>query len=299
MKPLLSPGDCVAIISPSIVLSDKKSLNLDAGITYLQNLGLKVLQTSTACTGLQLTPTSDSQKVADIMEMYQNSKVKALFAAHGGASSLRLLPLLDYKIIQKNPKPIFGFSDSTTLQLGIYAKTKIPFVTGISLEYEFRNRNIDLLVDQDLRSLIEGKSFFAQEGQTLNPGQAEGILLGECLSCISQLNGTPFAPNLSDALLLIEDECEPPYKIDQMLMQLSLQPTFSKVKGIIFGQFSECTSSAHTHGTVEDILKGFAKHHQIPMMSNFRFGHFPARHVLTCGVRYHLDTTNKTLQQLD
>ena len=129
MNSLLTPGDTVGIISPSIVLSEKSSLNLDAPLEYLHALGLKTVLAPTALTGLRLTPNSDTEKARDIMDMYRNPQIKALFAAHGGASSLRLLPLLDYEVIRANPKPIFGFSDSTTLQLGIYAQTGQPFVT--------------------------------------------------------------------------------------------------------------------------------------------------------------------------
>lgn len=298
MNSLLTPGDTVGIISPSIVLSEKSSLNLDASLEYLHALGLKTVLAPTALTGLRLTPNSDTEKARDIMDMYRNPQIKALFAAHGGASSLRLLPLLDYEVIRANPKPIFGFSDSTTLQLGIYAQTGQPFVTGISLEYEFRGRTIHPLVSQSLQNILSGKKFRCSEGQTLNGGSAEGILLGECLSCITQLQGTPYFPSLKETLLLIEDECEPPYKIDQMLTQLKMHPDFGGVKGIIFGRFSECTSNADTHGTVNEVIDAFAQNIDIPVIKDFPFGHFPRRCVLPCGIRYRLDADACVLEQI-
>lgn len=298
MAPLLIPGDTVGIISPSIVLSDRNSLNLDAALEWLHKLGLKTVLAPTALTGLSLTPDSDQAKARDIMEMYRNPQIKALFAAHGGASSLRLLPLLDYNLIRQNPKPIFGFSDTTTLQMGIYSQTNQPFVTGLSLEYEFRNRTIHPEVDRSFQETIAGKEFSYQEGTTLRGGSAQGILLGECLSCIMQLIGTPYFPDLTDSLLIIEDECEKPYKIDQMLTQLRLKPAFSGVRGIIFGQFSECEAVANTHGEVSDVLDDFATKVSIPIIKDFPLGHFHRRLVFPLGLPYRLDADSRCLEQI-
>lgn len=296
--PLLSPGDTIGIISPSIVLSDRDCINLDAALAYLRTLGLNPVLAPSALTGLRLTPDSDEQKARDIMDMYRNPEIKALFAAHGGASSLRLLPLLDYETIRRNPKPIFGFSDSTTIQLGIYAQTGAPFVTGISLEYEFRSRNIHPLVDSALKNIVNSVPYCAVSGKTLRPGSCNGILLGECLSCIAQLFGTPYMPDLSGKILLIEDECERPYKIDQMLTQLRYQSGFDKLRGVVFGRFSECEAQARTHGEVKDVILDFVRHTSFPVISDFEFGHFPGRQVLLCGVPYRLNADSCTLEQL-
>lgn len=295
---LLKSGDTVGIISPSIVLSDRDSINLDAATAYLRSLGLNPVLAPTALTGLCLTPDSDAQKARDIMDMYRNPEIKALFTAHGGASSLRLLPLLDYETIRCNPKPIFGFSDSTTIQLAVYARTGVPFVTGISLEYEFRGHDIHPTVDSSFKNIINGKPFRAVSGNTMRSGSCEGTLIGECLSCIAQLFGTPYMPDLSGKILLIEDECERPYKLDQMLTQLRFQPGFDKLCGVVFGRFSECEARAHTHGEVSDVINGFVRQTSIPVISDFEFGHFPNRQVLLCGVPYRLNADSCTLEQL-
>lgn len=298
MSALLNPGDTIAIVSPSISLARREKIEVEKAANYFQNLGLKVLMTDTACSGLRLTADSDVAKARDIMEMYQNPQVKALVAAHGGASSLRILEHLDFDVIRNNPKPFIGFSDSSSIQMGIYSQTGLPYVSGFLCEYDFRSGEIDSLVSKDLQNVIKGQKFFAQEGLSLHPGLAEGNLVGGNLSILSDLNGTPYYPNIRNAILLIEDECEKPYKLALMLTQLRLNPLFKEVKGIIFGKFSECEDTNSTHGSLDDVIADFSRHVNLPMIRDFNYGHFPSRHVLTFGVPYRLDAGLCRLEQI-
>lgn len=298
MSKLLSPNDTIAIVSPSIVLSPRENINIDLALKYFEDIGLKVLLVPSALTGLSLTSSSDIDKSKDIMEMYKNPEVKALVAVHGGASSLRVLEHLDYDIIRKNPKPIIGFSDTTSIQLGIYSQTGNPYITGFLPEYDFRKGHIDSLVDYDFKNIINGQKFSTQSGETIHAGIAKGKLVGGNLSILSDLNGTPYYPNIKDAILLIEDECETPYKIGLMLTQLRYNPRFKDVKAIVFGQFSECEHSTSTHGDVDYIIEDFARQVNKPIIKNFAYGHFPRRHVMTMGVDYQLDAENCCLEQL-
>lgn len=208
MTRLLNPGDTLAIVSPSVMLSPRESINLDAAIGYFESLGFKIKLMPTTLTGLRHTPDSDKEKARDIMAAFAAPEVKAMVAAHGGASSLRILPFLDFNVIRAHPKPLIGFSDTTSVQLGIYAQTKLPYVSGFLCEYDFRRGNIDPTVDRDLRAVLGGEKFFSEEGSCLRGGNAEGTLVGGNLSTLSDLNGTPYYPDIRDSIILIEDEVE-------------------------------------------------------------------------------------------
>lgn len=182
--------------------------------------------------------------------------------------------------------------------MGIYAQTKLPYVSGFLCEYDFRRSNIDPTVDRDLRAVLGGEKFFSEEGSCLRGGNAEGTLVGGNLSTLSDLNGTPYYPNIRDSIILIEDEVEKPYKIALMLTQLRLNPDFKYVKGIVFGKFSECEDPATTHGSLDDVISDFARQVDVPVIRDFAYGHFPARHVLTLGVRYRLNADDCTLEQI-
>ena len=282
----------VGIISPSIMLSER-DLQVDKWQTYLQNCGLQVVIAPTVFKGTKHYPGDYQEKARDIMQMYQNPKIDALICAHGGAGALNVLEYLDYDVIAANPKPIFGFSDNTSLQMAVYAKTGNSFVTGFSPEYEFRNGNISPLVDEQFRKIISGEPITYHGGDVVNSGAAEGVLLGECLSTISDLNGTPYYPDISGSILLLEDEDEKAYKLGLMLTQLRLNPNFKNVKGIVLGRFADCTDTA-TQGTVDSVLAEFCAQVNIPIIKNCNFGHFHERFVLKAGVKYKLDANGRT-----
>ncbi len=298
MSDLLHTGDTVALVSPSISLNRKRDINVDGVVRYLTSLGFKVIVAPSCYSGLTLTADSDKAKADDIMAMYRNLEVKALFALHGGAASLRVLPFLDFDEIKKNPKPLIGFSDTSSIQMGIYSQTGLPYISGFLGEYELRQGEVDALVVQDLRTVLKGEKFYSREGVSLRGGVAEGVLIGGNLSIFSDLTGTPYYPDIRDKIILFEDECEKPYKINLMLTQLRLNPWFEHVRGVVFGRFSECELEGSTFGTVDDVIDDFVRQTKVPVIKNFNYGHFPTRHVLTLGVSYRLDADNCVLEQI-
>ena len=287
----------IALISPSVMLSERE-LNSDLWMKYFMDLGLEVVITPTALSGKYLDTFQAKDKAKDIMDAYRDKSVDALIAVHGGASSLRVLEYLDFHEIKKNKKPIIGFSDTTSLQFAVYGMTGNSYVTGFFPEYEFRSGDIDSYVDSGFRKILDVDKFNVCSGECVNSGVAEGILIGGNMSTISDLSGTPYYPDLTDKILLLEDECEKSYKLKLMLTQLKYNPTFVGVKGIVFGKFSECEDHV-THGTVDSVVEDFAAQVNVPMIKNFNYGHFKSREVLTCGVRYRLDANNCHLEQIE
>ena len=287
----------IALVSPSVMLSERE-LTPDLWLKYFADLGLEVVVMPTALEGKYLSTFQARDKAKDIMDAYRDDSIDALVAVHGGASALRVLEYLDFEEIKKYNKPLIGFSDTTSLQFGIYAKTGNSYVTGFFPEYEFRDGVIDKLVEKGLKKIISAERFEVKSGECVHEGVAEGILVGGNMSSISDLSGTPYYPDLTDKILLLEDECEKSYKLKLMLTQLKYNPSFSKVKGIIFGKFSECDDHI-THGSVDSVVDDFAAQVNVPMIRNFNYGHYKSREVLTCGIKYRLDAKSCYLEQIE
>jgi muramoyltetrapeptide carboxypeptidase len=64
---------------------------------------------------------------------------------------------------------------------------------------------------------------------------AEGPLLGGCLSLLTSVLGTPYAPRLDGSLLFLEDVSEPLYRLDRMLTHLRLSGSLNSIHAMIFG----------------------------------------------------------------
>lgn len=290
----LKPGDKVGLITPSSFLPSPECIK--QGIAYLQSLGLEVIKGRYIYEKYRYMGGTPEQRAEDIMNFFKIPEIKAVFSTAGGSGSQKILPLLDYEIIKANPKPVLGFSDVTALQLGIYAQTRIPSYTGFTLKYDFKTGNIDPLVKNSLETLLKDEHLIAKGGKTVRGGTTEGILIGGCLSMFRNLCGTAFYPDVTNAILLIEDVCEKTYKVDLMLQQLQQSPNFNKIKGIVFGQFADNIIVAPEDGTIDDTIFDFCKNLNIPVIKDFPYGHVPSRYVLPIGGKCLLDADNCRLE---
>src|SRR5581483_6079946 len=84
-------------------------------------------------------------------------------------------------------------------------------------------------LDQAARSFEDNDGWWV-----LNPGEAEGTIVGGNLCTLNLLHGTRFMPPLEDTVLVIEDDCEVrPHTFDRDLVSLIAQPGFGGVGGVL------------------------------------------------------------------
>lgn len=128
----LKNGDVVMVISPSQPISSARNFN--RGVKTLNGLDFEVRlsQYVNAVFGMYEAGTAE-QRNADLMQAFTDKEVKGIFMSGGGFLANKVLPLLDYDLIRKNPKMIMGFSDGTTLLNAIYAKTGLVTFHGFAI----------------------------------------------------------------------------------------------------------------------------------------------------------------------
>ncbi len=110
---------------------------------------------------------------------------------------------------------------------------------------------------------------------------------------ICSLCGTPYFMDRDDLILFLEDVNEPPYRIDRYFQQLALMSFWSRVKGVILGQFLYAEGSslqANRRGGRTQRVAGMTPGRKgkpldvasllkpllpptIPIISNFPYGH--------------------------
>jgi muramoyltetrapeptide carboxypeptidase LdcA involved in peptidoglycan recycling len=115
--PKLTPGDQVAVISPSA--------GLPGLFPWVQELGLQRLRDVLGLVPLEYPTTRQlaaplEARAQDVMQAFANPANKAVFTTIGGSDQLRLLRYLDPAVLRANPKPFFGFSDNTHLHLYLW-----------------------------------------------------------------------------------------------------------------------------------------------------------------------------------
>lgn len=288
---LLHKEDTIGIIAPSAGLQNKE---LTSVLTYFEKLKLNVKLAQNLNYEYRYMAGTDTERADAINNMFANKNIKALFCLRGGAGSTRILDLLDYSLIKDNPKPIIGLSDSTALQNALISKTENPALSGFLPLYDFNNKNINSLTDNSLQNALFADTHTICSGLCHNAGTTTGTIIGGCLSVLCYLCGTSYFPNLADKILLLEDIGEKTYKIDLMLNQLKQQKNFHKLKGIIFGQFTDCPIASPEDGNITNCIKDFISGLNIPIITDFAYGHIPSRHIIPLGIPVKL-TSDKTI----
>ncbi len=227
----------------------------------------------------------DRERAGVINRLFSENRIKGILCARGGFGAIRVLPLLDWQVIRKHPKPFVGFSDISALLVSLVPIPLMPVLHGpvITSMAEAARETLDSLFTT-LTIGTDGVN--AEDPVIIREGRAAGILSGGNLSTLNHLVGTRFQPDFSGCILFLEDIGEAPYKIDRMLSQMKMAGLFAGVKGVVLGSFENCGNVDMIFEIVEEIFHEFT----IPVMAGFEAGHGKVNHTLPFGVEALVDT---------
>ena len=242
-------GDTVGIVTPASPPDDPATT--DQHVAALEKLGFKTKLASNARKRLGFLAGTDEERASDLMGMFADRKVKAIFCLRGGYGSARVLQLLDYHFIKRHPKILIGFSDITSLLCAFSVRSRLVSFHGPTLNTNLTNQNPPAFVVQSLwRAVMEptpaGSICNGYTGKTisiLKRGVASGRLVGGNLSVLCTSLGTPFQPSFKNNILFLEDVDEQPYSMDRMLTHLLNAGVLHEVAGVAFGINKNCTDS--------------------------------------------------------
>jgi len=201
---------------------------------------------------------SDKRRAEELMAMFNDPEVKAIFAARGGYGSVRLLPYLEEERLRAHPKIFMGYSDVTTLLVYFQQRFRWVVFHGPMVAREFADGPGHY--DEELlrRTLMRAEPIGEIDTSgvaVLSPGVATGRLTGGCLSLLVSTLGTPYEFDATDAILFLEDYAAKPYQVDRMLTQLRDSGKLRAVRGLIFGEMTECVQHPHQDYTLVDVIR--------------------------------------------
>jgi muramoyltetrapeptide carboxypeptidase len=132
-------------------------------------------------------------------------------------------------------------------------------------------------------------------GESLIRGQAEGVVLGGCLTMVEDTLGTPWELRTEGAILVLEDRAMKPFQVDRSLMHLKNAGKFEGVRGLIFGEFPDSLPLAPSVTTVREVVQRHTARLGVPVVWGAAFGHTNrAMLTLPLGVRARLETGSGT-----
>ena len=288
----LAKNDTVAFVAPA---GGCQKGDLDEAEAYFARLGHAVVTGDCVYKNTRFMSGSDIERAGEINRFFGDDAVGALFAVRGGYGSLRLLDKIDYETVAKHPKFFVGLSDTTALQNALLAKAGLVSLTGCVL---CRKTGFPLKSGATERSLfkaLRGERQTFDSLTVLKGGKAKGRLVGGCLSMFATLAGTPYLPDLTNAVLLFEDVNEQPYVVDRLLTRCALAGVFDKAAGVVFGGFSNCVSKDPADGTITDVLNEWKDKLSVPCVCGLPYGHGENSCVLPLGGKVFLNAGDGAL----
>ncbi|WP_339879257.1 LD-carboxypeptidase [uncultured Algoriphagus sp.] len=304
----IKKGDTVGLISPSAATADRMQFTFAK--EALEALGFEVKLGKSLMNRYGHLAGTDAERAGDLNEMFADKDVKAIVSIRGGSGAARILPLIDYKSISKNPKPLLGYSDITALHCAIHAQTGLITFHGPMGSGSWNSFNVEQfekvffnqekITYQNIHPESDDLVIKTNRIQTLKGGKAEGKILGGNLTVLTAISGSPYYPDFKNAILFIEDVGEDPYRMDRMMSTLKLNGTLDQIKGFVFGQCSECEpGGGYGSLTLDQVLDDYILPLNIPAYSGAMIGHISKQFIIPVGGKVAIDADQGTISLLE
>jgi muramoyltetrapeptide carboxypeptidase len=304
----LKAGDRVAIVNPAGATAHRVDVEIVA--ESLQALGLEVKRGRFILERYGYLAGEDAERAADLNEQFADPSVAGIVAVRGGWGCARILPLVDYDLVTRNPKCLVGYSDVTALLLALHARTGLVTFHGPIGLGPWNSFTVDYF----RRVLFEGEEVryvnprrigdhltqVADRIQTIRPGRARGRLLGGNLTVLTAILGSPYLPDWEGAILFLEDIGENIYRVDRMLTQLKLAGVLDRISGFVFGKCTDCKPGEGFGSlTLEQLFDDHILPLGVPAWHGSMIGHVPEKFTLPLGVEAEIDADEGSIHLLE
>jgi muramoyltetrapeptide carboxypeptidase len=291
---VLRPGDTVALVSPAGPVSGAK---IESAAQVLQGWGLKPRIYPHALDTHAFFAGTDEHRLADFNAALADPQVRGIFCNRGGYGAQRIVQQLDFEAVRRDPKLVVGFSDITAIHGALWNHAGLATIHGpVASQLERGGVFVSGLrhATMSTESVVVTADPAEANFDVRTRGTAQGLLLGGNLSMLSSSLGTSYMPDLTGAILLIEDVSEAPYRIDRLLTHLLNSGVLDRLAGVAVGQFSEprgLTGTITASSVLMERLGGLG----IPLLGGLSIGHDDTNYAVPLGVQATLDADAGTL----
>jgi muramoyltetrapeptide carboxypeptidase LdcA involved in peptidoglycan recycling len=288
-----------------------------------QIFGLEVIEMENTLKGTEYIYNHPEKRAEDLMNAFKDDSIKGIIACIGGIESIRMLPYVDFDIINKNPKVFMGYSDTTTAHLFCY-KAGISSIYGPTLLVDFAENvamskyTVEHLEKTLFKSEVIGtieaalewtsenlpwveknksiqRKYKPNKGYELLQGKGivQGYLMGGCFEVFDSLRGTEVFPkleNFEESILFLEtSEDKPPaWFIECGLRNYGISGILDRIKGIIWGKPQDEENYEEYKNVIKKVMKEFGKE-DLPILCNMNFGHTEPKFCLPYGALAEID----------
>src|ERR1700738_1065017 len=265
-----------SLIMPFAPASPAEPSRIAAGMAELTRLGWEVAKRTPLENDGYFAGTTATRR-DELVDALERDEIDALVGTRGGYGSNYLLDDLQIST-PASPKIILGFSDLTSLQIYLWQRFQWITFYGPMLAAGL-DADPGTPKGYDEKSLLaalqntEGGWTLDLQGEVLHCGEAQGRVLGGCLTLVETAVGTQGGLQTDDAILVLEDRGMKPWQVDRALMHLKQAGKFANVRGIVLGDFPECESPVAGSPTVRDACQRILAPLGIPIVFGAPIGH--------------------------
>ncbi|SFH17464.1 muramoyltetrapeptide carboxypeptidase [Pseudomonas syringae] len=290
----LRAGDAVALVSPAGPVDPGK---IQAAVSVLEGWGLRPRVYPHALGSYSFYSGTDEERLADLNAALADPEIRAVICTRGGYGVQRIVQQVDMDAVRRDPKLVTGFSDITALHGALWNHARLATIHGPVASQLERGG----LFVSGMRHVLMSSEPVLLKADSASPtarvrtgGSAQGLLLGGNLCILDTSVGTPFMPDLSGAILLIEEVNEPAYRVDRMLTHLGNCGILASLAGVAVGEF---TPAANTGRTISpaDVLMERLGSLGIPVLGGLPVGHGDLNQAVPLGTQAILDADAGTL----
>lgn len=269
---ILKSGETVGLVGCSNPQALDYKPRMDELIGVLESLGLKVISSPCIYEREDGFNGSAKEKADVFMNFYKDTEVKAIFDLSGGDLANEVLEYLDYERLKTlPPKAVFGYSDLTTVLNALYSQVdlstylyQIRFLIG-----SYRS----IQKERFQKSLFENSDdLFKLDYHFVQGSRLEGIVVGGNIRCLLKLAGTPYMPDFTDKVLLLESYSGGMMQMSTYLNQYKQLGVFKKIKGILLGSYT-MMEQANESPKIEELVQKIVDNPHMPIVKTTDIGH--------------------------
>lgn len=290
----LARGDRIAVVAPS---SPFEADHLERGLAWLRTQGYEPVVAPHISARQRYLAGSDAERAQDLQDALTDPSIRGVICARGGYGAARLLPLLDTTAIATHCKLFCGFSDVTTLHLWLQAKCGWVTFHGPMVGTRWAGEGFDADTARSLIDTLRGRppAIEAPRSSVMRGGTTQGRLVGGNLTLLCHSIGTPWEIDTRDAILLVEDVHEVPYRIDRMLTHLRQAGKLNHIRGLVVGELEGCQAPSGADYSLDDVLADCLGDLPIPIVTQFPISHAKPNFTVALGIEYALDADTRRL----
>lgn len=317
----LEKGNTIGVTATSAGYeSEADFAALANGIRHFNERGYGVLVTDNVRTSQRGRSSDGPTRARELMQLFRNREIRAVIAACGGDFLVEMLPYVDFRELDADPKWIQGYSDTTGLTFTITTNLDIATIYsynfstfGMEQWHQSLEDSVKLLEGIDVvqhsfelyqdghREKVTGlESFELTEAVAWknlctgnNSGKEElilkGRLLGGCLDVLLNLIGTRYDKTLSfidryksDGILwFLESFDLGSEAMVRGLWQLKEAGWFRHAAGFIFGRPAMFRS--YTDTSYEEAVLSVLGELGLPIILEADIGHKPPQFAMMNG----------------